>query len=365
MILPRTRSLRRRILATALAFLAAAATADEFTATPSGAPTPFLEPVEGSTGAFQVDRTIEASALATAGDGRYLVVAHDKQAPLRLVETATARRVGTLSSPRFPGETPNSTKWEAMAEDADGAFYVVGSHSGKTEDERIQHRKLIRFRLAPASGPGGLPAIDDASVVSWGLDAGLERALRGLGLPDEAVGRRKVEGLAIRETATAPTRRELVIGLREPDDLVRTFVVDVTARPADGAELAPTPFFAFAPGAIEGVRSQLTSLEYVPAWKGFAIVTATEDDRNGFHGNTLWFAADDRIARAGGTPIEPEKAWAFEPTMKAEGLCILPGAASSGPGSVRFAIAFDNDARVTGAPGRLWIIDLARRAKAE
>ena len=50
----------------------------------------------------------------------------------------------------------------------------------------------------------------------------------------------KIEGLAIRELPAGPdgrVRRELVIGLRQPDDLVRTFVADITVPPAPDAEL--------------------------------------------------------------------------------------------------------------------------------
>ena len=119
-------------------------------------------------------------------------------------------------------------------------------------------------------------------------------------------------------------RRELVIGLRQPDDLVRTFVADITVPPAPEAEIALTRLFAFDPGEREGVRSQLTSLEYLPVWKGFLVVTATEDDQNAFHGNTLWFVPDDHIAQGNGSSILAEKIWTFEAAMKAEGLCVLP-----------------------------------------
>lgn len=335
---------------------AGVASAEDFSVAPLGPPTPFLKAVAGSSGAFEVDWTIEASAVEPIGDGRLLIVAHDKSAPLRIVEAATARQVGTLSSPRFPAETPKSTKWEAMARDSDGGFYVVGSHSGKTEDEREQHRRLVRFR--PVDGLDGPPIVDDASVTSWRVDAGLARALRSLGVPDEAAARRKIEGLTIRE---ADGRRELVVGLREPDDLARVFVADVSATPADGAELEFVPLFAFDPGAIDGVRRQLTSLEYVPAWRGFAVVTATEDDANTFHGNTLWFAPDaDADARGG--PIAPAKVWEFEPTLKAEGFAVLP---SPAPGAVRLVIAYDNDAHVTKTPGRLQVVDVTRLGSGE
>lgn len=338
-----------------LLFSAGVASAEDFSVAPLGPPSPFLKPVAGSPGAFEVDATIEASAVEPVGDGRFLIVAHDKSAPLRLVEAATVREMGMLSSPRFPAETPKSTKWEAMARDSDGGLYVVGSHSGKTEGEREQHRRLIRFRTV--DGPGGLPAVDDASVTSWRIDAGLERALRALGVPDDAAARRKIEGLTIRETGG---RRELVVGLREPDDLARAFVADVSASPDDGSELEFSPLFAFDPGSIGGVRRQLTSLEYVPAWRGFAVVTATEDAANAFHGNTLWFAPD--AVAADDRPIAPAKVWEFEPTLKAEGLAVLP---SPAPGVVRLAVAYDNDAHVTKAPGRLQLVDVSRRPPSE
>lgn len=343
----------RPALLSLLLLPASLASAQDFSVSPLGRPVPFEAPVADSPGAFEIDAALESSAVEPAGDGRYLILAHDKAVPLRIVEAATAREVGTLSSPRFPAETPKSSKWEAMARDSEGVYYVAGSHSGKTEDEREQHRRLVRFRLV--DGPDGLPKVDDASVVSWRLDAGLARALRSFGVPEDAASRRKIEGLTIREH---DGRRELVVGLREPDDLARGFVADVTAVPADGAGLEFSPLFAFDPGSIGGVRRQLTSLEYVPAWRGIAVVTATEDDANAFHGNTLWFVPDAAVL--GGT-ITPTRVWEFEPTLKAEGLAVLP---SPAPGVVRLVIAYDNDAHVTGAPGRLQFVDV-RRASGE
>ena len=78
---------------------------------------------------------------------------------------------------------------------------------------------------------------------------------------------RKIEGLAIREHsagADGRSRRELVFGLRQPDDLVRAFAADITTPPAADAELPLTRLFAFDAGEREGVRCQLTSLEYLP-----------------------------------------------------------------------------------------------------
>ncbi len=64
-------------------------------------------------------------------------------------------------------------------------------------------------------------------------------------------------------------------------------------------------------------------MEYVPALKGFLVVTATEDADNVFHGNTLWFVADDTTGVA-------RKIEVFGVAMKAEGLAVL--GASTGAG---------------------------------
>ena len=50
-----------------------------------------------------------------------------------------------------------------MARDAEGNFYLVGAHNGKTDEERATKNVLIRFRLKD----GDLPAIDDASIIRW------------------------------------------------------------------------------------------------------------------------------------------------------------------------------------------------------
>ena len=343
-------------------WLAGTASAGEVLVKPITFPAPFHDQAETAGERAALDRVLEASGVQPIGDGRLMLIAHDKKVPLRVIETATGRPVSaSLASPRFPEETPKSAKWEGMARDSEGAFYVVGSHSGKTADERKQHANLLRFRLTEVA-----PKIDDASVVSWRIDAGLVQALKAQGLPDKAVDARKIEGLAIRETAAAgKPRRELVVGLRQPDDLVRTFAADLSATPTDDAELPMAPLFAFEPGSREGVRSQLTALEYLPAWNGFLVVTTTEDDQNVFHGNTLWFVADDAIAKAKGAPTHAEKLWVFEAAMKSEGLCVLPssGETAAEPNTVRLLIVFDNDPHATHIPSRFQIVELTRPAR--
>ena len=97
-------------------------------------------------------------------------------------------------------------------------------------------------------------------------------------------------------------------------------------------------------------------MTYLPAWKGFFVVTATEDKDNAFHGNTLWFLRDDEIARSGAS--KPTRVIDFEVAMKAEGLAELPGATDS---SARLVVAFDNDAKTTHMPSRLMTFHVTRR----
>jgi hypothetical protein len=348
------------------------ALADGISVEPVTLPAPFLEAAGSGAAADRLDSVLEASGVEPIGDGTLLLVAHDKKVPLRVIETATGRQVGPmLTCPRFPTETPKSSKWEGMARDSDGNYYLVGSHSGKTDGERDEHAKLIRFRLKTQPGPrgtSGTVAIDDASVVAWRLAGPLVRSLEREGLDSKAVSQRKIEGLAIRERPAGSdgrVRRELVIGLRQPDDMVRAFSTDISALPAEGSELPLTHLFAFDPGEREGVRCQLTSMEYLPAWNGFLVVTATEDEQNAFHGNTLWFVPDERFAPSKGSPLAADRVWTFEVAMKAEGLCVLPPApGQSGSDTVRLLITYDNDPHATHMPSRFQLVNLHRSASA-
>ena len=358
------------VMASATTLVAgSAARADGIAVEPVSIPAPFFESAGSAAPAYRLDSVLEASAVEPIGDGRLLLVAHDKKVPLRVIETATGRQVGPLlTCDKFPAETPKSSKWEGMARDSEGNFYLVGSHSGKTQDERDQHAKLIRFRVKIQPGTGGSPdtvAIDEASVIAWRLAAPLIQALEHEGLATKAVDERKIEGLAIREQPVGPEgkiRRELVIGLRQPDDLVRAFVADISTPAAPDSVLPLVRLFAFDPGDREGVRCQLTSMEYLPAWKGFLVVTTTEDEQNVFHGNTLWFVPDERIAQSNGSALQADKAWTFEVAMKAEGLCILPQPDGADPSTVRLLVTYDNDPHATHIPSRFEIVNLIRRS---
>ncbi|WZO98417.1 hypothetical protein EP7_005478 [Isosphaeraceae bacterium EP7] len=303
-------------------------------------PAPFVR--DGST-----DAAIEASAVEPLGDGLHALVAHDKEASLRLMTIADGAQGEPLASPRFLAAAGPSPKWEGMARDSEGRIYAIGSHGGKTEAERLAHSVLIRFRVADLAGR---PAIDDASVETLAVAGSIAGALEAEGLAPAALAKRKVEGLAIRERGA---RRELVIGLREPDDRVRAVAADLASGVA---EPALRPLFRFEPGAREGVRCQLTSLEDVPALGGFLVLTATEDEANAFHGNTLWFVADGRAEGA-------EELARFEPGLKAEGLAVLEVQEDAGRIKVRLLITYDNDGHTTGQPSRFQAPTLVREPR--
>lgn len=344
----RERTFRGPALALALLFAPATATvavADEFRLAAPSLPAPFLN--NGKT-----DRVIEASGVEPIGDGRTLLVAHDKHPALHLVDAATGRLIGApITSSRFPGPSKIGPKWEAMALDSEGNYYLIGAHVGKTDEERTAKSYLFRFRLKT---DGTSPAIDDASVVRWNIARSLEAALKADGLAPEQVAKRKIEGLAVRvRTVAGATRRDLVIGLRDPGDKVRAYAADITETPSPDAELELKPLFSFQAEPCEGVPSQLTSLEYVPALEGFLVVTATEDQDNVFHGNTLWYVPDGSTSHA-------RKIKVFGVAMKAEGLAVLGASTEAGKTSVKLLITFDNDPHATKIPSRFQTVTLVR-----
>ena len=160
---------------------------------------------------------------------------------------------------QVPGRDSEVFQVGRMARDSEGNYYLVGSHSGKTQGERDEHAKLIRFRLRTQPGTAGsfeTVTIDDGSVISWRLASPLIQALQHEGLNAKSVDERKIEGLAIRELPAGPdgrVRRELVIGLRQPDDLVRAFVADITVPSAPDIGTGAHALFAFDAGDREGV----------------------------------------------------------------------------------------------------------------
>jgi hypothetical protein len=287
----------------------------------------------------KVDGAIEPSAVASIGDGRRVLVADDREGTIQVVDVATGALVGApLGSAKFPSRTDKSPNWTGMARDSEGNYYVVGSHSGKNDEERAANASVVKFRLQGSA----TPAIDDASVVRWDISRSLEAVLRAQRLDPERVAEREVEGLAIREGGG---RRELVVGLRKPDDKVRAFAADITAAPTPDAELELHPVFAFDAGRVEGAADQLTSLEYVPDIGGFLVLTATVGADNSFQGNTLWYIANGERRRA-------SQHGTFEPGMKGAGLAVLGVSLAGGQTEIKLLFTFDNDPHATKIPSR-------------
>jgi hypothetical protein len=351
----------RIVLSLVPLFVAAGAHAEEFRIENATVPAPFLLPVASPGESPKVDTVIEASAIEAIGDGRYVLVAHDRTAGLFVVETATGQIVGSpVTCSRFPKDTPIPAKWEGLAADGRGFFYVIGTHSGKSDQDRPSRSYLFRFRLT--TGNNGNPfAIDEGSVVRWRIENSLAEVLERETHDPAKVALRKIEGLTVRTVLDAdgqPARVDLIVGLREPGDLVRTFAADITKAPEDGATLTLEPFFSFDAGSREGVASQLTSLHYSPEWKGFLVLTATEDKQNIFHGNTLWYVPEQDATP--GARVKPEVLRVFEPAMKAEGLCSLPRSGRSSARALRLAVSFDNDPHATHIPSRLQVFTVSR-----
>ena len=118
-----------------------AARADDIVVEPQTFPAPFYEATGSTEPAYRLDNVLEASGVQPIGDGRLLLVAHDKKVPFRVIDTATGRQVGPLlTSDRFPAETPKSSKWEGMAQDSEGNYLrdrvALGEDPGRTRRAR-------------------------------------------------------------------------------------------------------------------------------------------------------------------------------------------------------------------------------------
>src|SRR5271167_406321 len=69
----------------------------------------------------KVNVVIEASGVEPIGDGRRLLVAHDKDPALYIVDVESGQILGEpLTSPHFPKKNEAGPKWEGMARDSDG-----------------------------------------------------------------------------------------------------------------------------------------------------------------------------------------------------------------------------------------------------
>ena len=336
-------------------------------------PMPFLTADTG-----KEDGRIEPSGVATIGDSKFLPVACDKNACLSVVEAATGRIKQSFSV----GVVDKRPKWEDLAHDDEGAYYVIGSRfveetaENGVEKTIIAVPRLLRFRLRSVD-PGEIRfAIDSESITEW--DIGDALAAEGY-RRDPRKNEVNIEGLAVRtlrDKAGQVTLRELVVGIREPNSPIRVYASNITQLPAPNAKLALSPLFRFSAGERQGILSGLSSIDYMPEWNGFFILTSTEDKSNRYHGNTLWFLSDEKISGSRPTqvrpdkiklddlrPVEPRKVWVFGLDAKAEGVCVLSEEAASSGSQVRrarLALVYDNDISKTRNPGALQFVTLLR-----
>jgi hypothetical protein len=324
------------------------------------------------------DKKIEPSGMEPIGDGKLLLVADDKNGSLVVVEAATGQVKQLLQLSTFD----TRPKWEALARDDQGAYYVIGSHFVEEPAEEGAQKnvkdvsRLFRFRLRSDGPDGSLLIIDSESTIEWDITDAL--AVEGYHR-DPLKNEVNIEGLTVRtlrDKAGHVTLRELVIGLREPHNPVRVYAADITTIPAPNAKLPLSPLFRFHAGRREGVLSQLSSIDYLSAWNGFFILTSTEDKNNRHYGNTLWFLSDEKISASQPADVqpdklklvdfqlvEPQKVWLFGVDVKAEGVCVLSEeAVSSGSPArrARLALVYDNDTSKTGNPGALQFVTLLR-----
>src|SRR6516165_7412284 len=85
------------------------------------------------------DRRIEPSGVAAIGDGSLLLVACDKNVCLSVVEAATGRIKQSFSV----GVSDTRPKWEDLAHDDEGAYYVIGSRFVEEPAEEGTQKRLI------------------------------------------------------------------------------------------------------------------------------------------------------------------------------------------------------------------------------
>ena len=210
--------------------LGASAGAEDIRVEPLSVPVALHRDAAG--GAAAVNTTIEASGVEPIGDGRLVLIAHDKSEELYVAESATGRLVGEpLTCDAFP-KTP---KWEGMAHDDRGNYYLTGAHTAKTEETLRLQAQMIRFRLKGTGTPGDPLAIDPGSVRRWKLRDSLASAL---GREGADVKKLKIEGLAVYTRPAGqdrPERLELAVGLRARSTR------SASSPPTSAATPPPTP----------------------------------------------------------------------------------------------------------------------------
>ena len=306
--------------------------------------------VNGAVIFFKDNPNVEPSGVEPIGDGTYLLVADDNTRDLLIVEKQTGKIL--RSNLVIPGLNRNAD-WEALAKDGED-FYLIGSKG-----------LLFRFRLNEQE--------KDSSKIQ--VTAAKEIGINNFDLvKTELKGRRpEIEGLAIYSN---DQKKEVVIGIRERQATTpQTAAIHFFRAELLESGLTLQPFFKFAasepavPGAAD-LSWHLSSLEYVPHWNGFLVMTTTEkQDR--YFGSVLWFVQEGQLngnpTRQGFHSVTPVRSKVFQesisggrPGIKAEGLAVLPDGASR-KDTISVVIVFDNDSRTASA---LMLAELSRPANA-
>lgn len=246
----------------------------------------------------------------------WLLVADDFKQDLLVVSAKDGKVLN--SELKFPIA---NQKWEAMAKDDEGYFYIVGAYNGD----------LHRFKIDITSNdPTKFEIID---LVHFSLNRN--------SLLKDSKGISKIEGLAIRQIVKG--KKEIVIGLREPfyeKDKIQYAITYKSELPSDNkTSIEPKQFFMFDAGKTNNVEFQISSIEYIPQINGFLIMTSTERPDFVFHGNAIWFISDQEIDKKLPVIVNPIKIGEFESKMKAEGICFI----SKKDNVTKLAIVFDND----------------------
>lgn len=304
----------------------------------------------------------EPSGVEPIGGGTFLLAANDKDfsvngkdtgLSLKIVRASDGRVIKTLSE-QITGSIRNP-KWEALAKDADGNYYVIGSHNDKDLGEKLAAKsRLFRFRLSNESETDPMKFSIDMSSVR---ELSIRKSLTALNFYNPEKNLMKIEGLAV---GGRGREKKLFIGLREDPsgkNIPTIFSGKLTdAETANGdkkkiPEITMERMFRFDAETPAGspVHFQLSSLEYVEKLKGFLILTSTEQSDT-FFGNALWFVGDDVLAAAAKktkpnefTELSPKdifKSDFKDPGMKAEGIAVVPSPVGK---TTRIVIVYDND----------------------
>jgi hypothetical protein len=303
------------------------------------------------------DRITEPSAVETIDkDGKYLLAADDKSdaSPLnlRIIQASDGRVIKPFQIP----DAPEKPKWEAITKDEQGFFYLIGSHAAKNGDNAaklLARSHLYRFRLIMNEDPSKID-VDKSSITEFDIKSSLKELKIYTDNPSEE--NVKIEGLAFK---TIEGKKHLIFGLSEPSALVQIYsaAFPTVEKKGEIIKLSLKLYFQFdAKTTSDKTPFKLSSIEYVPNWKGFLILTSSETtekaangkDKPVFHGNAIWFVSDEKIKASRPAkfsesikPVEAQKVPEFEvKTMKAEGFCLMP---TTDKKITRLAIVFDND----------------------